>query len=186
MPEKAESRRETIALPAALVGSRYSRLVMMHSGHRRLLEPSGRLRPECRHSSIPGSACPAFLRLAPRDRATARYRHRTQRARIAQRYNPKTPPATMPSRAISMIGFSSLGSLFETWINGSSIHQIWFTQNRCCSDSAICPNRKRARLSRNRHVVARAGSSPHPARGDCVFRCRVFATVDAGAEVSIA
>jgi hypothetical protein len=157
MPEKAESRRETIAFPAALAGSRYSRLVMMHSGHCRLLEPSGRLRPECRHSSIPGSACPAFLRLAPRDRATARYRHRTQRARIAQTYDPKTPLATTPSRAISMIGFSSLGSLFETWINGSSIHQIWFTQNRRCSDSAICPNRKRARLSRNRHVVARAG-----------------------------
>jgi hypothetical protein len=55
-----------------------------------------------------------------------------------------------------MIGFSSLGSLFERWASGNSAHQIRFTQNGRRGDSAICQNRKRALVSRNRHVVARA------------------------------
>lgn len=55
-----------------------------------------------------------------------------------------------------MIGFSSLGSLFEGWINGNSVHQIGFTQNERCGDSVICQNRQRAHTSRNRHVIARA------------------------------
>jgi len=41
-------------------------------------------------------------------------------------------------------------------INGKSVYQFWFTQNGRGGDSAICRNRKHDRMSRNRHVVARA------------------------------
>jgi hypothetical protein len=92
-----------------------------------------------------------------------------------------------------MIGFSSLGSLFGRWINGSSIHQIAFIQNRRCSDSEICPNRKRARLSRNRHVVAHASATVFILLAAIAFSGAAFSrpltpepTRAAGAEVSIA
>jgi hypothetical protein len=55
-----------------------------------------------------------------------------------------------------MIGFSSLGSLFGRWINGKNVHQFGFTQNARCGDSVIYRNRRHDRMSRNRHVVARA------------------------------
>ena len=55
-----------------------------------------------------------------------------------------------------MIGFSSLGSLFEGWINGKTVHQFGFTQNARRGDSVIYRNRKRVPTSRKRHVVARA------------------------------
>jgi hypothetical protein len=90
-----------------------------------------------------------------------------------------------------MIGFSSLGSLFERWIVGKNVHP--FTQNRRGSDSAICQNRKCARVSRNRHVVARASAAVLLLLTAIAFSGVAFSrpltpeqTHGTGAEVSIA
>ena len=92
-----------------------------------------------------------------------------------------------------MIGFSSLGSLFDRWINAKGVHLIGFTQNGRRSDSAICQNRKRARVSRNRHVVARAPAAVFILLTAIVFSSAAFSrpltpepTRVTGTEVSIA
>jgi Transglycosylase SLT domain len=56
---------------------------------------------------------------------------------------------------MSMIVFSSLGSLFERCINGKGIYQIRFTQNSCGGDSGFCRRRKRDRGPSHRRVVIR-------------------------------
>jgi hypothetical protein len=92
-----------------------------------------------------------------------------------------------------MIGFSSLGSLFERWIVGKSIHPIGFTQNGRCGDSVIYRNRKHDRMSRNRHVVARAPAAVLILLAATAFSGAAFSrpltpepTRATGSEVSIA
>jgi hypothetical protein len=92
-----------------------------------------------------------------------------------------------------MIGFSSLGSLFERSANGNSVHQIWFTQNGRCGDSAISQNCKRAVVSRNRHVITRALTTVVVLFAAIAFSGAAFSgpltpepTHGTGAEVSIA
>ena len=133
---------------------------MMHSGHCRLLAQSG-LWPECWHQSIPGAACSGFLCPERRGHVTVEYRRRTQQAalRIARSHDPKTRLAAPRWRTMSMIVFSSLGSLFERCINGRSIYPIRFTQNRRRGDSGICRGRKRDRGPSDRRVVIRAPSA---------------------------
>lgn len=164
MRQKPEWRSEITAFPAALAESRYSRLAMMHSGHCRLLAQSG-LWPECwQHQSIPAAACSGFLCPERRGHVTAEYRRRTRQAalpvaRIARSHDPKTQPAAARWRTMSMIVFSSLGSLFERCINGEGIYQIRFTQNSCRGDSGFCRGRKRDRGPSDRRVVIRAPSA---------------------------
>jgi hypothetical protein len=57
---------------------------------------------------------------------------------------------------MSMMVISSLGSLFERYVNGKNFCRIGFTQNGHGGDSAICRSRKRDRVSRNCHVAAHA------------------------------
>jgi hypothetical protein len=92
-----------------------------------------------------------------------------------------------------MIGFSSLGSLFERWINGKTVHQIGFTQNGRCGDSGIYRNRKPDRMSQNRHVVARGPAALLILLTAIAFSNAAFSksltpdsTRATGAEVSIA
>src|ERR1700721_4323853 len=184
---------QTTAFPAALAGSRYIRLAMKHSGQCRLLVRSDRYL-ERWLPSLRESACPAFLCPAPRDRATAEYRRRTRQAvvsmaRIARSHDPKAQPAAARWRAISMIVFSSLGSLFERCINAEGTYQIRFTQNSCRGDSGFCRGRKRDRRPSDRRVVMcppSAGFPPLLARicgAGAVFAEPAHAS---GGEVSIA
>lgn len=55
-----------------------------------------------------------------------------------------------------MMVLSSLGSLFESCINGEIVNRPGFTQNGLRSDSAIWRRRQQDRVSRNCHVVTRA------------------------------
>ncbi len=132
----------------------------MHSGHCRLPEPSGLLRRECQlPRSIPELPCSGFLCPSPRCHGTVEYRRQTrQAARIARSRDPKTQPAAPRWRAISVIVFSSLGSLFGRCINAEGIYQIRFTQNSCRGDSGFCRRRKRDRGPSSRRVVIRAPS----------------------------
>lgn len=92
-----------------------------------------------------------------------------------------------------MIGFSSLGSLFERWIIGKTVHQFGFTQNGRCGDSVIYRNRKHHRIPRNRRVVARAPAALLILLSATAFSSAAFSrsltpepTHVTGAEVSIA
>jgi soluble lytic murein transglycosylase-like protein len=60
---------------------------------------------------------------------------------------------------MSMIVFSSLGSLFERCINAEGIYQIRFTQNSGRGDSRFCRGQTRDRRPSHRRLVTRARSA---------------------------